>query len=70
MVVIRLKCSSNRHSLTTCFLLPASSLFTCLLTTLYLKSVLEKMKTISSFRYRTMVETYISSKIKQAKALK
>jgi hypothetical protein len=38
--------------------------------TLYLKSVLEKMKTINSFRYRTMVDIYISSRIKEAKALK
>ena len=70
MVAITLNCSSNRHRLTTCFLLQASSLFICQLTTLFLKSVLEKMKTISSFRYRTMVETYISSKIKESKALK
>ena len=68
MVVIRLSYSSNL--LKTCSLLQANSLFTCLLTILYLKSVLVKMKTISSFRYRTMVEINISSKIKEAKALK
>ena len=70
MVAIMLNCSSNRHSLTTCSLLLASTLYTCQLMTLYLKSVLEKMKTINSFRYRTMVDIYISSKIKEAKALK
>lgn len=68
MVVIRLSCSSNL--LTTCSLLQANSLFTCQLMILYLKSALVKMKTISSFRYRTMVEINISSKIKEAKALK
>jgi hypothetical protein len=69
MVVIRHSYSSNRHSMTTCSLLQANSLFTCLLTILYLKSVLAKMKTNSSFRYRTMVEINISSKVKEAKAL-
>jgi hypothetical protein len=67
MVVIRHSCSSNL--LTTCSLLQANSLFTCLLTILYLKSVLAKMKTNSSFRYRTMVEINISSKVKEVKAL-
>ena len=68
MVVIRHSFSSNL--LRTCSLLQANSLFTCLLTILYLKSVLAKMKTNSSFRYRTMVEINISSKVKEVKALK
>jgi hypothetical protein len=67
MVVIRHNCSSNL--LRTCSLLQANSLFTCLLKILYLKSVLAKMKTNSSFRYRTMVEINISSKVKEVKAL-
>ena len=74
MALIRLNSisssSSNLHSLIICSLLLASSLFTCQLTTLYSKSTLEKMKTISLFRYRTMVEITILSKIKEAKALK
>jgi hypothetical protein len=71
MSIIRLSNSSSSSllSLITCSLLQASSLFTCQLTTLYLKSTLEKMITISLFRYRTMVGITISSKIKEAKAL-